>query len=282
MPTGVLKLLLKPPDSGGTIRTVVLDPAKDVVSTTTDFVTVKPKCELHGGNMKSHLENQLAGMIVDMVKAAAGDTDTFATMVTAMSIKKKLIYKIGWLVKPVAKIINKLKIGTVAKWTKKETGLKKEDWAPIADESVLEFIIKMVLNLYGGENLYDPDDAHYKIAMGLISIFDSVFDALHINVRKLLKTADSLYDFAEPLIHNRGIPAYNTVLPIMPYYNEGEQGPVPEDKKPEHTLRSRKGPWIIAIAVLAVIILFIPLVLVLGAGFIANQIKYGKKMKIDE
>lgn len=266
----------------GTIRTVVLDPAKDVVSTTTDFVTVKPNCELHGGNMKSHLENQLAGMIVDMVKAAAGDTDTFATMVTAMSIKKKLIYKIGWLVKPVAKIINKLKIGTVAKWTKKETGLKKEDWAPIADESVLDFIIKMVLNLYGGENLYNPDDAHYKIAMGLISIFDSVFDALHINVRKLLKTADSLYDFAEPLIHNRGIPAYNTVLPIMPYYSEGEQGPVPEDKKPEHTVKSRKGPWIIAIAVLAVIILLIPLVLVLGAGFIANQIKYGKKMKIDE
>lgn len=266
----------------GTVRTVVLDPAKDVVSTTTDFVTVKPNCELHGENMKSHLENQLSGMIVDMVKAAAGDTDTFANMVTAMSIKKNLIYKIGWLIKPVAKIINKLKIGTVAKWTKKETGLKKEDWAPIADESVLDFIIKMVLNLYGGENLYDSDDAHYKIAMGLISIFDSIFNALHINVRKLIKTADSLYDFAEPLIHNRGIPAYNTVLPIMPFYREGECGPVPEEKKPEHEIHSRKGPWIIAIAVIAIIILLIPLILVLGAGFIANQIKYGKKIKEDK
>lgn len=266
----------------GTIRTVVLDPAKDVVSTTTDFVTVKPACELHGGTMKSHLSNQLAGMIVDMVKAAAGDTETFATMVTAMSIKKKLIYKIGWLIKPVAKIINKLKIGTVAKWTKKETGLKKEDWAPIKDESVLDFIIKMVLNLYGGDNLYDPDDPHYKIAMGLISIFDSILSTLHINVRKLIKTADSLYDFAEPLIHNRGIPAYNTVLPIMPYYREGEQGPVPEEKKPEHTIKSNKGPAIIIIGVLAVLILLVPLILILGAGFIANQIKYGKKMKIDE
>lgn len=266
----------------GTIRTIVLDPAKDVVSTTTDFITVMPNCELHGGTIQSHLSNQLAGMIVDMVKAAAGDTDTFATMVTAMSIKKKLIYKIGWLIKPIAKIINKLKIGTVAKWTKKETGLKEEDWEPIKDESVLDFIIKMVLNLYGGENLYDPDEPHYKIAMGLISIFDSIFDALHIKVRKLIKTADSLYDFAEPLIHNRGIPSYNTVLPIMPYYGEGEQGPVPEEKKPEHPIKSRKGPAIIAVAVIGIIVLLIPLILIFGAGFIANQIKYGKKMKIDE
>ena len=140
----------------------------------------------------------------------------------------------------------------------------------------------MVLNLYGGDNLYDPDDPHYKIAMGLISIFDSIFNALHINVRKLIKTADSLYDFAEPLIHNRGIPSYNTVLPIMPHYSEGEQGPVPEEKKSEHEIKSRKGPWIIAIAVLAIIVLLIPLILVLGIGFIANQIKYGKKIKQDE
>ena len=266
----------------GTIRTIVLDPAKDVVSTTTDFVTVKPECELYNGNMKDHLSNQLAGMIVDMIKAAAGDTDTFATMVTAMSIKKKLIYKIGWLIKPIAKIINKLKIGTVAKWTKKETGLKKEDIEPIKDESVLDFIIKMVLNLYGGDNLYDPDDPHYKITMGLISIFDSIFNTLHMNVRKLIKTADSLYDFVEPLIHNRGIPAYNTVLPINTYYAEGEQGPVPEEKKPEHTISSKKGPAIIAIGILALIVLLIPLILVLGCGFIVNQIRFGKKMKINE
>lgn len=266
----------------GTIRTVVLDPAKEVVSTTTDFVTVPPACELYGGNMKDHLTHQLSGMIVDMIHAAAGDTDTFATMVTAMSIKKKLIYKIGWLIKPIAKILNKLTIGTVAKWTKKENGLKKEEYAHIKDDSVVDFIIKMVLNLYGGDNLYNPEDPEYKIAMGLVSIFDSVFDALHINVRKLLKTADSLYDFVEPLIHNSGIPSYNTVLPIMPYYNENSQGPVPEEKKRERTIKSKKGPAIVIIGVIALLVLLIPLVLVLGIGFICNLIKYGKKMKTDE
>ncbi len=266
----------------GTIRTIVLDPSKDVVSTTTDFVTVKPNCELHNGNMKDHLSNQLAGMIVDMVHAAAGDTETFATMVTAMSIKKKLIYKIGWLIKPVAKILNKLTIGTVAKWTKKENGLKKEEYAHIKDDSVVDFIIKMVLNLYGGDNLYNPEDPEYKIAMGLISIFDSIFDTLHIKVKNLVKVSDSLFDFVEPLIHNRGIPSYNTVLPIMPFYGEGKQGPVPVEEKPEITIKSKKGPGILAVLILGIIIFFIPLVLILGIGFIRNQIKYGKKMKIDE
>lgn len=263
----------------GTIRTVTVDPDKEKVSTTTDFITEKPDIDMQGKSMQDYLGYQLAGMIVDMVKAAAGDTETFANMVTAMSIKEKVIYKFGWIIKPIAKIINKLKIGTVAKWTRKETGLKKEDYAAIKDDSVLDFIIKMVLNLYGGDNLYDPDTPQYKIAMGLISIIDSVLDTLHIKVRKLIKVSDSLYDFAEPLIHNRGIPAYNTELPIMPYYKEGEQGEVPEEKKPERTIRSKKGLPIIIISVLAIIVLLIPILLVLGFGFIKNQIKYGKKMK---
>ena len=263
----------------GTIRTVILDPDSKKVKTSTDFITEKPDLDMGGKTMKEYLAYQLSGMIVDMVKAAAGDTETFANMVTAMSIKEKVIYKYGWLIKPFAKIINKLKIGTVAKWTRKETGLKKEDYAAIKDDSVLDFIIKMVLNLYGGENLYNPDEPQYKIAMGLISIIDSVLDVLHIKVRKLIKVSDSLYDFAEPLIHNRGIPAYDTQLDIMPFYEEGEQGPVPAEEKPERTIKSNKGLPVIIIALLAIIILFIPLILVVACGFIVNQIKFGKKMK---
>lgn len=124
-------------------------------------------------------------------------------------------------------------IGTVAKWTKKETGLQPQDYADIKDRSVVDFIVDLVTNLYAGENLYNPEDAEYKITMGLLSIFDSVFDALHVPVRKLLKVSDSLTDFVEPLLHNDGIPSYNAVLPILPYYKDGEQGeksPAPEKK----------------------------------------------------
>lgn len=261
------------------IRTVVVDESAGIVSTTTDFITEKVNFDLEGKTLQEYLKNQLVGMVRDMVKAAGGDTHQFADMVTAMSIKKKLIYKIGWLIKPFAKRLNSLTIGTVAKWTKKETGLQPQDYADIKDRSVVDFIVDLVTNLYAGENLYNPEDAEYKITMGLLSIFDSVFDALHVPVRKLLKVSDSLTDFVEPLLHNDGIPSYNAVLPILPYYKDGEQGeksPAPE-KKPRK--KSKKGVPIVIVSVLALIVLLIPLLLVLGVGFIVNQVRYGKFMK---
>ncbi len=267
----------------GTVRTVVLDPKAKMVSTTTGFITEPVTFDLGGKSLQEYLAYQLTGMVLDMVKAAGGDIDTFANMVTAMSIKKKLIYKIGWLIKPFARMLNKLKIGTVAKWTKKETGLKPADYESIKDKSVVEFIVSMVLNLYGGENLYNPDDPEYKITMGLISIIDSVFRALHINVRKLIKASDTLGEFVEPLLHNSGIPSYDAILPMMPFYKEGEQGPVPteEPKAPSTVKKSKKGVPIIVISVLALLVLLIPLLLVLLVGFIINRIKFGKKMKED-
>ena len=262
------------------IRTVVVDEAAGIVSTTTDLVTEKVDFDLKGKSLQDYLKNQMVGIVRDMVKAAAGDTHKFADMATSISIKKKLIYKIGWLVKPVAKLLNKLTIGTVAKWTKKETGLSPEEYADIADRPVVDFIVDMVTNLYGGEDLYSPDDAEYKITMGLLSILDSVFGALHIKVRKLLKVSDSLCDFVEPLLHNTGIPSYNAVLPILPYYAEGEQAPpkkAPEEKPARK--KSKKGVPIVIIGILALIILLIPLLLALATGFIVNQVRYGRFMK---
>ena len=138
----------------------------------------------------------------------------------------------------------------------------------------------MVCNRVGVGELYSPDDAEYKITMGLLSILDSVFGALPIKVRKLLKVSDSLCDFVEPLLHNTGIPSYNAVLPILPYYAEGEQAPpkkAPEEKPARK--KSKKGVPIVIIGILALIILLIPLLLALAIGFIVNQVRYGRFMK---
>lgn len=261
------------------IRTVVVDEAAGIVSTTTDFITEKVDFDLEGNSLQEYLKNQLVGMVRDMVKAAGGDTHKFADMVTAMSIKKKLIYKIGWLIKPFAKRLNSLKIGTVAKWTKKETGLNPADYADIQDKSVVDFIVDIVTNLYAGENLYNPEDAEYKITMGLLSIFDSVFSALHISVKKLLKVSDSLCDFVEPLLHNSGIPSYNAVLPILPHYTAENPAPPKADAPKPERKKSKKGVPIVLVGILALIILFIPILLVLGVGFVVNQIRFGKYMK---
>lgn len=263
----------------GVIRTIVIDRQAQMVSTTTDFITEPVKMDMGGKTLQEYFKYQLVGMIFDLIKAAGEDIDTLANMVTAMSIKKKLIYKIGWLIKPFAKLLNKLTIGTVAKWTKKETGLKKSDWENIKDRKVVDFIADIVTNLFGGENLYPPETPEYKITMGLISILDSVFKALHIKVRKLIKVSDTLCEFIEPLLYNSGINSYSAILPIEPVYAEGEVTPKPQEKQELPIKKSRKGVPIVIISILLLLILLIPLLLVLLVGFIKNQIKYGKKLK---
>ncbi len=267
-----------------TIRTVVLDPANGVVSTTTDLITEPVDLDFGGMALQDYLADQTIGVTRDMIKAAGEDIDKFADMATSISIRKKLTYKIGWLIKLPMKALNRLKIGTVGNWTRAETGLKKSDYADIKDRRVVDFIIDMVLNLYGGKNLYTPDDKEYKIAIGLINIIDSVIKTLHIPLKKLVKVSDTLRGILEPLLYNNGIPAYDAILPIMPLYEGEQSGPVPEEPPlPDTVKESKKGPFIVAAAILLIII-FLPLIICIGLpvlliGYIINRVKYREYFK---
>ena len=264
----------------GTIRTVVFDADNSIVSTTTDLITEPVKFDTHGKDLQAYLSDHLIGMIRDVIKAAGEDIDKFADMATAISIKKKVSYKIGWILKPIFKFLNSLKIGTVGNWTRKETGLKKEDYSDIKDKGVVDFIVDLVLNLYGGKSLYTPEDNEYKIAIGLINIIDSIIKVLHIPLKKLIKISDTVRGIIEPLLYNDGIPSYDAIMPIMPVYEGDEVGPQPpKPTKPDTVKDSKKGLPIVIIAILFIITFFIPILLLLLVGFIVNQIKYGKYLK---
>ncbi len=267
-----------------TIRTVVFDPENKMVSTTTDFITEPANIDTKGKDLQTYLADHLIGMIRDVIKAAGEDIDKFADMATAISIKKKLSYKIGWLIKPIFKALNKLKIGTVGNWTRAETGLKKEDYADIKDKGVVDFIVDLVLNLYGGKSLYTPEDNEYKIAIGLINIIDSIIKVLHIPLKKLIKVSDTVRGIVEPLLYNAGIPAYDAIIPIMPVYEGDEVGPIPEPPaRPDTVKESKKGLPIIIIAILLLLIFLIPIICigvpVLLIGYIINEIKYKEYIK---
>lgn len=267
-----------------TIRTVVFDADSKVVTTTTDFVTEPVNFDTKGKDLQTYLADHLIGMIRDVIKAAGEDIDKFADMATAISIKKKVSYKFGWILKPIFKFINSLKIGTVGNWTRAETGLKKEDYADIKDKSVVDFIVDLVLNLFGGKNLYTPDDNEYKIAIGLINIIDSIIKVLHIPLKKLIKVSDTVRGIIEPLLYNAGIPAYDAILPIMPVYEGDEQGPIPEPPaKPDTVKDSKKGLPIVIIAILLLITFLIPIIVigipVFLIGYIINEVKYKEYLK---
>ena len=159
----------------------------------------KADIDTNGLTLEEHLKKQLIGVIGDMIKAAGSDIDKFAYMAQAISIKPKLVYKFGWIIKPIFKWLNSVKFGTFAKWTKKETGLKKSDWKDIKDDKVVDFIISLVSNLFSGENNMSPDDPKCRIYIGFLRIIDSLLSTVKVNLGKIVKVAPDATGLLAPL-----------------------------------------------------------------------------------
>ncbi len=251
-----------------TFRQVTFLPAEGKINVKSADI----QCDIDGRPLKEHLEDKFFGMIRRVIAAAGHDIPEFAKMATAFSVKEKLIYKIGWIIKPFAKLLGKLKIGTIAKLVKKESGLKKKDYAHIKNQKVVDFIVSLVRNLYGGDSPYSPDTAEYKITMGVLAIIDSLLKLFGVKIGKLVKGAESVQSLVEPLLYNPGICDEKAVLNLyenIPEALDGRAGFV----------KSNKGLGVVILLVLLVLV-FLPLILLwLGFGFAVNQIKYGKLMK---
>ena len=220
--------------------------------------------------LPEYLENKFLGMIDNTLEAAATDIDTFAACVDAMSIHPNVSYRIGWLVKPFARLIRKMRLGTFAKWVKSETS--NADLSDIKDKKVFDFIRQLVLHLYSGNAPYTPDTAEYKVTMGFINIIDSVL--------KLLRIKFHLKDIILPLLYNSGIDDREADIPFTA--DEKTLNSVCNNKYEDTVSESKKGPAILALLILAVIIL-LPLIpaaavlLAIGAGI--NEIIYFKKIR---
>ena len=262
----------------GTYRTVTFDPAKENVYITTNYVNTPDCFKKEGKELLPVLEEQLIGVIRNMIKTAGEDIDKLADMAVTISIKPKLVYKFGWIIKPVFKFLNSLKIGTVAKLTKKETGLKPDDYKEIKDRKVVDLISELVLNLYGGESKYPPETPTYKITIGFLNILDSILRILHVDLKKITKVASSAAELIEPLLYNSKIDSYTADLKIFEHGKEGS----PKLKQPENkstVKKSKKGLAIIIVgAVLLIGLLPVWLFLIL-AGYVSNRIKYGNRIK---
>lgn len=260
-------------------RQVTFDRNENVMKIESKGLESEPDIEFNGKNFEEHLENQFFGMIKKTIEAAATSIDDFAFAANSFSVRPNVVYKFGWIIKPIAKLLCKLRIGTVAKWTKKETGLKKSDYQAIKDEKVIDYIISLIQNLYGGDAPYSPDSAHYKITMGLMSIIDSLLDTLGISIRKLLKVTDNVSDLVEPLVFNSGIPDHNVTLPL--YATEEDIEKIKPGIK-STVKKSKKGLPIVIFTVLLIILLLplLPIALIaLLTAFLINKIRYSKKLK---
>lgn len=262
----------------GYMRKVVIK--DNVAEITSEHITEPVDIKFNGHNLQEHLFNKFFGTVRLTLNAAAKDIPQFADCAVGISIPKKTSYKFGWIIKPIAKILNKLTIGNVAAWTKKETGLSEYDYIDIRNNKVVDFIIDLVMHLYEGDAPYNPDTPQYKITVGLLNIIDSILETIHIPFSKILKGYNSPSDLVIPLLYNCGICDSNASLPLNATAEDVER--ICNNSYTDTVKKSKKGPFIVA-AFVFLLILLLPLLplaaLIVAGAYIINRIKYSKEIR---
>lgn len=238
------------------MRNITFDPKNAKIDV--DTVTIKnvPGLDTKGKPFDEYMKGFFFGMIAEVIWAMGNDIDRLAEMTPAFSISGEKIKKLAWIIKPIGKFLNKLTFKKVWRLCKKESGLKKEDIADIADNRVVDFILELVQNLYCGDSPYGPETREYKLTCGLLNVIDSFLDTIHLKIGKFLKGATSVRALVEPLLWNPGFCDAEAVLPLYPTYDENNPAPKQEEKKfSDPVKKSKKGPLILTILILLVILM---------------------------
>lgn len=217
--------------------------------------------DLQGKSLPEYCREGFFGMIEDMVACMGEDMINFAIYANSISIRPWTVYQFWWIFKAVGKFLNKLNVGTIYKWCKKESKLTPEQVAPIKDEKVVPIILKMVQKLYAGNADLSPDKPEFSIVMGTVSIIDDIVDTLGIKLKKLIGY-DTLRDIVEPLAYNNGIDDYNAIINPNGY---------PETKDDLPKFKSNKGAGII---ITAILLLLVSLPITLPAGLVFGLLIY--------
>lgn len=240
------------------MRNVTFDPKNAKIDVETITIKDVPGMDTKGKPFDEYMKGFFFGMIREVLWAMGYDIDRLAEMSDAFSIPGEKIKKLGWILKPVGKFLDKLTFKKVWRLCKKESGLKKADIADIADNKVIDFLLELIQNLYCGDSPYGPDTREYKLTCGLLNIVDSLLDTIHFSIGKFIKGATSVRSLVEPLLWNPGYCDADAVLPIYPIYDESNPAPAEmfEEKKFEDTVKkSKKGPLVLLIIVLLVLLL---------------------------
>lgn len=244
------------------MRNVTFDPAKGEIRTDTILIKDVPGFDTGGKPFDEYMKGFFFGMIREVIWAMGNDIDRLAEMTPAFSIPGEKVKKLAWIIKPVGKLLNKLTFKKIWRLCKKECGLKKEDIADIADNNVVDFILELIQNLYCGDSPYGPETREYKLTCGFLNIIDSFLNTIGLKIGKILKGAESVRALVEPLLWNSGPCDAEATLKIYPVYDDENPAP-PEEEKPfnDPVKKSKKGPLVLLILILAVILL---LAIVLG------------------
>lgn len=248
------------------MRNVIFDPKNEKIDVETITIKDVPGLDTDGKPFDEYMKGFFFGMIKEVLWAMGYDINRLAEMSDAFSIPGEKVKKLGWILKPVGKFLDKLTFKKIWRLCKKECGLKKADIADIADNKVIDFILELIQNLYCGDSPYGPDTREYKLTCGFLNIIDSFLNTIHLSIGKFIKGATSVRELVEPLLWNNGYCDAQASLPIAPVYDENNPAPVLEEKQhaQDAVKKSKKGPL-----VLLLLLLLVVLILAIFVGIIA-------------
>lgn len=238
------------------MRTITFDPAHAKIDVDTTVIKEVLGLDTGGKPFDEYMKSFFFGMISEVIWAMGNDIDRLAEMTPAFSIPGEKVKKLAWIIKPIGKFLNKLTFKKIWKICKKESGLTKADIADIADHKVVDFILELVQNLYCGDSPYGPETREYKLTCACLNVIDSFLNTIHFSIGKILKGATSVRSLVEPLLWNPGFCDAKDTLPLYPTYESAQEAPKREEKEfNDPVKKSKKGPLILLILILAVILL---------------------------
>ena len=238
-----------------TMRSIVFDPKNAKIDVDTITIKEVPGLDTKGKPFDEYMRGFFFGVIGEVIWAMGNDIDRLAEMAPSFSIPSEKVKKLGWLLKPVGKFLNKLTYGKIWKICKKVSGLSKSDIADIKDKKVVDLILELVQNLFCGDSPYGPETREYKLTCAVLNIVDSLLDTIGLSIGKILKGATSVRSLVEPLLWNPGYCDNKATLPIYPVYDdENPAPPAQESDFVDPVKKSKKGPLVLAIIVLAVLL----------------------------
>ena len=241
-----------------TMRNIIIDPKNAELKYETVMITDVPGIDTNGKPFNEYMEGFFFGMLGGLVDSLANDYDRFTEIAGAFSVKPEKAKKLKPILRPVGKFLNKLTFKKIWKLCKKESGLKKDDIADIADNKVVDFILELVKNLYCGDSPYGPETREYKLTCGFLNVIDSFLNTIHFSIGKVLKGATSVRSLVEPLLWNSGYCDAQGVLPLYPIFDDENPAPPEMFEKPEFNdpvKPSKKGPAILICLILLVLAL---------------------------
>ena len=240
------------------MRNVTFDPKHAKIDVETVYIENVPGIDTGDKTFPQYMRNFFFGMIADVIWSMGNDIDRLADITPAFSIPGEKVKKLGWIIKPIGKLLNKLTFKKIWRLCKKESGLKKADIQDIADNKVVDFILELVQNLYCGDSPYGPETREYKLTCGFLNVIDSFLNTIHLPIGKFLKGATSVRSLVEPLLWNSGYCDEKATLPLYPVFDDENPAPAEmfEEKHFDDPVKkSKKGPLVLLILIFAVILL---------------------------